>query len=122
MLFWVSKAFRETYSVEVLADARLNRTARSAWLAVRCASVKIQRPDNLSAEDYPDHVGLWAVEAREVSPPTGQKPIFWRLLTTHPVESVEQALQVILWYRWRWWIEQLFATLKRDGLDIESTN
>lgn len=27
----------------------------------------------------------------------------------------------LLWYRWRWWIEQLFATLKRDGLDIEST-
>ena len=119
--FLGQQSVQGTYSVEVLADARLNRTARSAWLAVRCASVKIQRPDNLSAEDYPDHVGLWAVEAREVSPPTGQKPILWRLLTTHPVESVEQALQVVLWYRWRWWIEQLFATLKRDGLDIEST-
>jgi Transposase DDE domain len=37
------------------------------------------------------------------------------------VESVEKALQIILWYRWRWRIEQLFATLKRAGLDIESS-
>jgi hypothetical protein len=33
----------------------------------------------------------------------------------------EQALQVIQWYCWRWRIERLFATLKRSGMDIEST-
>ena len=110
-----------TYSVDVLADARINRKARSAWLSIRFAPVQIQRPENLSAKDYPDKLRLWVVEAREISPPDGQKPIHWRLMTTHPVESVEQALQVVLWYRWRWWIEQLFAALKRDGLDIEST-
>jgi hypothetical protein len=42
-------------------------------------------------------------------------------LTTHPVHTLEQALQVIQWYRWRWQIEQLFALLKRVGLDLEST-
>jgi len=110
-----------TYCVEVLADARIKRKARSAWLAVRTTSVQIQRPKNVSAADYPDSIKLWAVEAREVNPPAGQEPIHWRLLTTHRVESIEPALAVIRWYRWRWWIEQLFATLKRDGLDIEST-
>lgn len=119
--FLAQQPVQGSHSVEVLADARINRKARSAWLAVRCVPVKIQRLDDLSAEDYPESVQLWAVEAREVSPPAGQEPILWRLLTTHPVESVEQALQVILWYRWRWRIEPLFATLKRDGLDLEST-
>ena len=109
-----------TYSVEVLADARIKRAARSAWLGVRFSPVQIQRPAQLS-HDYPEQVSLWAVEAIEVSPPSGQKPIHWRLLTTHPVESVEKALQIILWYRWRWRIEQLFATLKRAGLDLESS-
>ena len=47
--------------------------------------------------------------------------ICWRLLTTHTVESVEQALTVIGWYRLRWHIEQLFRTLKRQGLRIEQS-
>lgn len=34
---------------------------------------------------------------------------------------IEQALQVIEWYSWRWKIEQLFATLKQGGLDLEAT-
>ena len=110
-----------TYSVAVLADPRTGRTAREAWLSVRLAPVQIQRPDNLSAQDYPASVSLYAVEAKEVNPPAGQEPIHWRLLTTHEVVCIEQALQVIEWYRWRWRIEQLFATLKQAGLQIEAT-
>jgi hypothetical protein len=110
-----------TYSVEVLADARTGRRARTAWLAVRFTAVTIQRPQKVSPQDYPPQVQLWAVEAHEINPPDDQVPIHWRLLTTHRVESIEKALQIILWYRWRWRIEQLFATLKRAGLDIESS-
>lgn len=110
-----------TYSVQVLADPRLGRIAREAWLTVRMTPVQIQRPKKVSAKDYPDQVRLYAVEAREVNPPAGQEPIHWRLLTTHSVTSLEQALQVIEWYRWRWRIEQLFAILKQAGLDLEST-
>lgn len=110
-----------TYTVNVVADPRCGRTAREAWLAVRRASVQIQRPNKVSAQDYPDKVHLYAVEAREVNPPAGQEPIHWRLLTTHCVTSLEQALQVIEWYRWRWRIEQLFAALKQSGLNLEST-
>jgi hypothetical protein len=62
-----------------------------------------------------------AVEAEEVNPPLGQEAIHWRLLTTHSVVCLEQALKVIQWYRWRWRIEQLFATLKKAGLNLEAT-
>jgi hypothetical protein len=110
-----------TYSVEVFADPRIGRTAREALLAVRCAKVQIRRPNKLSNRDYPACVTLYAVEAAEISPPAGQEPIHWRLLTTHRVVCIEQALQVIEWYRWRWRIEQLFATLKQAGLNLEAT-
>jgi len=83
--------------------------------------VKIQRPDKLNGQDYPPSVTLYAVEALEVNPPAGQEPIHWRLLTTHQVVCLEQALQIIRWYTWRWRIEQLFATLKTAGLNVEAT-
>jgi len=43
------------------------------------------------------------------------------VLSTHTVETVAQALAVIGWYRLRWHIEQLFRTLKRQGLRIEES-
>jgi Transposase DDE domain len=110
-----------TYGVVVTTDHRIERAAREALLSVRYAKVEIERPDKVNAQDYPPSVSLYAVECREVTPPAGQEPIHWRLLTTHRVASLEQALQVIEWYRWRWRIEQLFATLKIAGLNLEST-
>ena len=50
-----------------------------------------------------------------------QKRFHWRLLTTHEVVCIEQALQVIQWYCWRWRIEQLFTTLQQAGLNLEAT-
>lgn len=110
-----------TYTIQLGGDPRRCQTAREALLTVRRATVQIQRPDKLSAQDYPPSVRLYAIEAREVNPPPGQTPILWRLLTTHEVMGLEQALRVIGWYCWRWRIEQLFATLKRTGLNLEAT-
>lgn len=86
--------------MQVLADPRLGRIAREAWLTVQMTPVQIQRPKKVSAKDAPDQVPLYAVEAREVTPLAGQEPIHWRLLTTYSVTSLEQALQVIEWYCW----------------------
>ncbi len=83
--------------------------------------MKIQRPEALKAFDYPESVTQIAVEVEEICPPAGQEPIHWRLLTTHDVMSIEQALPVIEWYKWRWRIEQLFAALKKAGLNLEAT-
>jgi hypothetical protein len=110
-----------TYGLRVHGDTRTGRKSRDAFLAVRFAPVEIQRPASLAAADYPPHLRIYAIEVREVQPPKDQEPILWRLLTTHEVLSIEKALQIIQWYCWRWRIEQLFATLKLAGLDIEST-
>jgi Transposase DDE domain len=109
------------YAVPVLADPRIGRTAREAWLSVRIAPVAIQRPAKLKGYDDVPSVELYAVEVEEIHPPVGQEPIHWRLMTTHRVVTLEQALQVVEWYRWRWRIEQLFATIKQAGLKLEAT-
>ena len=64
---------------------------------------------------------MTAIDVREVDAPPGDEPIHWRLLTTHKVKSVRKARQVIDWYSLRWIIEQLFRTLKSQGLNIESS-
>jgi hypothetical protein len=64
---------------------------------------------------------VYAVEAVELNPIGDVKPVYWRLLTTHSVTTYDQALRIIQWYQWRWHIEQLFAILKRRGLDIEAS-
>ncbi|MHC5780074.1 MAG: hypothetical protein ACYTXP_40950, partial [Nostoc sp.] len=44
----------------------------------------------------------------------------WSREINHVV-CLEQALRMIQWYGWRWKIEQLFATLKKAGLNLEAT-
>lgn len=109
-----------TYKVDIPADKRINRTARLARMAVRFIPVKLQRPKRLNS-DYPKFASVNAIDVVEMDPPAGQKAVHWRLLTTHDVNTYEQAITVVQWYRWRWHIELLFATLKQRGLDIESS-
>jgi hypothetical protein len=121
-LFKTMHGFIEShrYLLEV-AERPGKRTARLAWMAVRFGRVRIRRPVNCSDRNAPEEIELFAIEVRELNPPPGESAIIWRLLTTHPVETVAQALAVIEWYRLRWHIEQLFRTLKRQGLRIEES-
>ena len=102
-------------------DARQQRTVREVTLMIRYTPVNIQRPEHLQDLDYPPSIQLYAIDAKELGTPTGEEPIHWRLLTTHPVQSLEQALQILEWYKFRWKVERLFAQLKKTGLDLEST-
>lgn len=97
------------------------RSARQACMSVRFGRIRARRPGNCSDPNAPEEIELYAVEARELDPPPGETPICWRLVTTHTVETLAQALQVIEWYRLRWHIEQLFRTVKRQGLGIEQS-
>ena len=121
-LFATMAEFAEAhrYMLDVPAQPG-KRSGRRACIAVRFGRVRILRPANCSDPNAPRKIELFVLEARELDPPAGEKAICWRLLTTHTVESVEQALTVIHWYRLRWNIEQLFRTLKRQGLGIEQS-
>ena len=122
-LFATLAGFEEKHRFELDLTARpgKKRTARKATIAVRYGPVCIRRPRSCSDRQASPEIELFAIEAREIDPPPGQKPILWQLLTTHPVDSVEKAVTVIGWYRRRWDIEQLFRTLKQQGLRLEQS-
>ena len=109
---------RHRFAVEVRAQP--GRPARTAQVAVRFDEVTIKRPANCSDPAAAPQLTLRLVEVRELDPAV-EEPIHWRLLTTHAVTTVAQALQIVTWYRERWHIEQLFRTSKSQGLDLESS-
>jgi hypothetical protein len=121
-LFAALDKWPEATRYEVDLPARPGkRRARRAVLAVRFGEVEICRPKTCSDRTAPRSVRLTAIDVREVKAPRGEEPIHWRLLTTHTVDDVDKARQVIAWYSLRWNIEQLFRTLKSQGLDVESS-
>lgn len=100
---------------------RANRRARSAHLELRLGTLHLRRPKNSKDKDLPAHVRVSVVEVVEPHPPAGSEPLHWILLTTHAVDTVAAAWQIVDWYKRRWIIEQLFRTLKSQGLKIEDS-
>jgi hypothetical protein len=105
------------YQLDLKADIRKKKRARKALIEVRFAKAAIAPPKRLKQTHTAQKV--YIVEAREVAAPQGEKPVHWRLITSHQVESFEQAVQVIYWYSQRWYIETLFRLLKNKGMQIE---
>lgn len=58
------------------------------------------------------------IVAREVDAPAGVTPVEWRLLTNRVATTLEQATELIDWYRARWEIEIYFNVLK-NGCEVE---
>ena len=63
-------------------------------------------------------VEVSAVYAKEPSPPQGEEPVAWLLLTSLPVTDFLRACTVVQWYRCRWEIELFFRVLKQ-GCQVE---
>ena len=91
---------------------------REAEAEVRYQRVKVFRPIN-SKNQY-ESVELNAIEIRE-KPIKGMKSediIHWKLLTTLEVQSVNDVLQYVKYYTYRWLIERFHYVLK-SGTKIE---
>jgi hypothetical protein len=73
-----------------------DRPARQARLQASWAKVQVLPPKNGGAL-YKQTVEAWVVRVWEPEPPKGQEPLEWVLLTSVPVESVEQAWQCVDW-------------------------
>jgi hypothetical protein len=99
---------------------RAGRPARHADLELRFGEVTIKRPHRCDP-NLPEGVRLRVVEVSEPTPPAGQEALRWCLLTTHQVDDAAGAWQIVEWYKLRWTIEQLFRTLKRQGLRLEDS-
>ena len=99
---------------------RIQRQARMAHIEVRCCFINLPAPGQRPS---PSGMPLWIIEARETNAHLEgtEQPVLWRLATTHLTESFEQAEQGIGYYVARWFIEQLFRTIKKQGLNLEGT-
>lgn len=108
-----------TFSLPIIADIRKNRVGRIAKIEVRFKKITINKPQR-SAANLPQNKDLYAVEAMEVGGPK-KEDIKWRILTTHQVRTLKEAIRIINIYKQRWWIEQLFRLMKKQGFRIEES-
>jgi Transposase DNA-binding/Transposase Tn5 dimerisation domain len=95
---------------------RQNRETRQATVEVRAACVTLRPPYRPDRKLPPVTVNVALV--RELNPPPGETPVEWMLVTTLPIDTIEQVRMIIEYYCVRWCIEILFRTLK-SGCRIE---
>lgn len=99
------------------------RAARLATLSIRAKGVEIFIGNGAPAH-LPRSLRLNAIEVREEDPPAGEEPVLWRLISTEPIEMVEQIAAVVDIYRRRWMVEEFFKALKTgcqyEKLQLES--
>lgn len=115
--------------VRCVAHKRVGKGATKArttsWPSLRRAHLSIRAqthdisPGNGAHAHIPDLLRLNFVEVVELSPPEGMEPVQWRLVTTEPIETVDQVLQVVDSYRLRWLIEEFNKALK-TGCNFEA--
>lgn len=117
------KVSARTKPVQKRVKTQKKRQAREAKIEISFAEVEIKKPKNCVDKNTPMSLKVWVINAKESpeSVPDGEEAIHWRLITTHEVKTIEKAIEILGWYASRWDIEQFFRTLKKKGLDLESS-
>lgn len=90
---------------------RLPRQSRAATLSIGAGAVALRAPPYYG-KDVPRSLALHVVWVREIDAPDEVEPVEWTLMTTEPIDTLEQILAVVDGYRHRWKIEELFKALK----------
>lgn len=89
---------------------------RDVVLAVHGTREDIRPPSRKHEKLSPQTISI--VIAKEISPPEGEEPIEWRLISNLPVDTFEELELLIHHYICRWNIEIFFRTLK-SGCKVE---
>jgi len=91
---------------------------RRVRLSLRWASLEVLRPSNHPDRSAPKSLTLWFLLAEEEHPEPNTKPICWLLASSRAIETLENALQSLCWYTYRWRVEQFHFVLK-SGCRVE---
>jgi hypothetical protein len=110
-----SRAVMHEYELELTGDIRKNMPKRKAYMELKWDKVELVKPKTCKNKSLPSSVAVYVVEAREKK----KGGILWRLYTTDEVTTATAALQIVSWYKQRWYIEQVHRLLKSDGFRIE---
>ncbi len=88
------------------------RDGRVATVSFAACPVIVQRPRDHRSSALPATLAAHVVFGWEAQPPAGEAPVEWSLVTTEPIDTPEQVLRIVAWYRTRWLIEEFFKCLK----------
>lgn len=143
MLLLMQRAQALCWPVDLLVRSQHNRRlpdGQLMWDAVQAEEVRGQTSFTLGArpgrrarvvrqelrwcrvvlhQDAGAAIEMTCLVASEVGAPAGEKPVCWRLLSNREVTTLEQARELIEWYRARWEIEMFFHVLK-TGCRVEA--
>jgi len=90
---------------------------RTAYIAIRSCEILIRAPQTSKKKSCPP-IRMNAVLVSEIEPPKGVEPLNWLLLTTLPVDTIEEVQKIVRLYSKRWLIEIYFKVLK-SGCKID---
>ena len=102
-----------TYELDL--QTRPKQPARTAKLEIRFGRLRMPVPRHTSPyvkSLRPEPIAMWVVWVREVDAPRGVDPIEWVLCTSLPVETFDDAWQIVEYYECRWLIEEYHKALK----------
>lgn len=116
-VLWDSVRSCEPACTYELVVKRKGEPTRTALMELRWRKTAIKSPVRKGGRES---VGVTCVYTREVpgTTPDGVEPVEWKLLTTHDVGNVKEAMRIITWYKLRWLIEELFSVIKSRGMDV----
>jgi hypothetical protein len=111
-----------SYEIDLVHDIdnRKGIEKRMAVVEVRYCKVNMKKPQDYVKKDLASEVEVYAVEVKETTAGI-KKPVHWRILTTHILESYDDAVTIVKKYQLRWYIEQLHRLIKKKGFGIESS-
>ena len=104
---------RGTRTIELSATPK--RAARKARLEIRSLAVRVKPPH---ARSHLPSVTHHMVLVEEVGGPDDGTAVSWLLITTLPIETLDDLLKIVDYYVARWVVEIYFRTLK-TGCQVE---
>lgn len=106
-------------TIEVLVPTAENSgIKRTATLEIRAATYTFSASGYAVSEKNDRRTNSNFIELKEVNAPQDTEPIHWRLMTSLPIDTLEQLLDVLKYYLLRWRIEEFHVVLKQ-GCAIE---
>lgn len=106
-----------SYDTDIPVD---HQKTRRATLTIRTSRVTIQRAKARHRKGVlSPPITLTVLNVREEHPQAGVEPIYWMLSTSLSVLTVEEAIEKVTWYVYRWRIERFHFTLKTGAFNIE---
>ncbi len=103
-----------------IASGQPARAARTATLSVAAVSLAFKRTTAARHKNTPMSASLAVnvVRVWEENPPPDVTAVEWILCTTEPIDTAEQQLAIVDYYRARWTIEEYFNAIK-TGCEFE---